>query len=90
MDEMGSSLLLAEDEASGPSLGFILGKHCACAMNCNNSLLLAEDEASGPSLGFILGKYCVVLPTLRFFIIEIFRFFCFRLKKNLTNVYFSL
>jgi hypothetical protein len=32
----------------------------------------------------------VVLPTVRFFTTEIFRFFCFRLKKNLTNVYFSL
>jgi hypothetical protein len=32
----------------------------------------------------------IVMPTLRFFTIEIFRFFAFVYKKNLTNVYFSL
>jgi hypothetical protein len=38
------------------------------------------------------GRRCsgVVLPTLRFYTIEIFRFFAFVLKKNLTNVYLSL
>jgi hypothetical protein len=53
IEELGSSLLLAEDEASGPSLGFILGTVYAYAIKTTNlmedmgsSLLSAEDEDS--------------------------------------------
>jgi hypothetical protein len=45
------------------------------------------DDSGNQGCG---SKSGLVLPTLRFFTIEIFRFFAFVNKKNLTNVYFSL